>query len=65
MTSGIPSYTLNDSFTRPKPRPQIPRDFPPEQLINVILCEPTSFVPGAKYIYSNSNTVLLGWFIER
>lgn len=64
MTSGIPSYTLNDSFTKAYfANPA--ETFTPEQLINVIRNEPASFVPGAKYDYSNSNTVLLGMVIEK
>jgi D-alanyl-D-alanine carboxypeptidase len=64
MTSGIPSYTLNETFTNAyfADPTQV---WTPEQLIDVIRDEPASFEPGTKFDYSNSNTVLLGMVIEK
>lgn len=64
MTSGIPSYTLNDTFTDAYfANPE--QVWTPEQLIDVIRDEPAGFAPGEKFDYSNSNTVLLGMVIEQ
>lgn len=64
MTSGIPTYTeseaLTDSyFADPT------QVWQPQQLVDVVKDEPAMFAPGAKFYYSNTNTVLLGMVIEQ
>lgn len=64
MTSGIPSYTLNDTFTDAYfANPETV--WQPQQLVDIVKNEPASFAPGAKFDYSNTNTVLLGMVIEQ
>ncbi|WP_369046104.1 serine hydrolase domain-containing protein [Sinomonas sp. P10A9] len=64
MTSGVPSYSLDttfqhDLFTTPN------KVWTPDQLIALGLALPRQFEPGAKFDYSNTNTLLLGKVIEK
>jgi D-alanyl-D-alanine carboxypeptidase len=64
MTSGVASYTRNSRFTDVyfrKPE----TIFKPEQLLAIGLADSPSFAPGARFDYSNTNTVLLGLVIEK
>ena len=64
MTSGVASYTRNSRFTEVyfrKPE----TIFKPEQLLAIGLADSPSFAPGARFDYSNTNTVLLGLVIEK
>lgn len=64
MTSGIPSYTLTESFTDAffADPTQV---YQPQQLVDVVKGQDPFFAPGAKFDYSNTNTVLLGMVIEQ
>lgn len=60
-TSGIKDYSNADTTHNP----YIERhDFTPRQIINYFKNDPVEFKPGAKYNYSNSGYVLLGYIIE-
>lgn len=64
MTSGIPSYTADDTFVNALfADPTKPVS--PQQLVDVIRTQTAAFAPGTKFDYSNSNTVLLGVVIEQ
>ncbi|WOP18660.1 serine hydrolase domain-containing protein [Raineyella sp. LH-20] len=64
MTSGIASYTLDQAFTdKLFADPQ--RTWTPDELLAVGLALPPQFAPGAKFDYSNTNTILLGKVIEK
>lgn len=64
MTSGIPTYTAQESFlvtyfSNPE------TIFSPQQLVDFIAGQPPMFAPGTQMFYSNTNTVLLGMVIEQ
>jgi D-alanyl-D-alanine carboxypeptidase len=64
MTSGVASYTLSTKFTDTYfAKPQTV--FTPPELLAVGLAESPLFEPGARFDYSNTNTVLLGMVIEK
>jgi D-alanyl-D-alanine carboxypeptidase len=64
MTSGIPTYTESEAFTDSyfADPTQV---WQPQQLVDVVKDQPAMFEPGAKFYYSNTNTVLLGMVIEQ
>ncbi len=64
MTSGIASYSLDETFqheifTNPA------KQWNPDDLIAIGLALPRPFEPGAKFDYSNTNTLILGRLIEK
>jgi D-alanyl-D-alanine carboxypeptidase len=64
MTSGIASYTREDSFTDvlfSKPETV----WTPDQVLKIGLAVPPLFKPGTEFDYSNTNTVLIGLAIEK
>jgi D-alanyl-D-alanine carboxypeptidase len=64
MTSGVASYTLSPDFTDQYfAHPET--IFRPPQLIASGIAKSPIFTPGAKFDYSNTNTVLLGRVIEK
>jgi len=64
MTSGVASYTASTKFTDTYfAHPET--IFVPDQLIAVGIAESPIFEPGAKFNYSNTNTILLGKVIEK
>jgi D-alanyl-D-alanine carboxypeptidase len=64
MTSGIPSYTLDQEITDAYlSRPW--QDWTPEQLLDGVRTLPAEFPPGTGWQYSNSNYVALGVLIEK
>lgn len=58
QTSGIPNYLFNKQM-------QTGEDYTPEQIINFVLEKPIKFQPGKKWLYSNSNYLLLAKIIEK
>jgi D-alanyl-D-alanine carboxypeptidase len=64
MTSGIPSYTESETFTDAYfADPE--SVWQPQQLVDIVKGQAPMFAPGAKFYYSNTNTVLLGMVIEK
>ncbi len=64
MTSGIPSYTSDETFLRIYfSNPQAV--FTPQQLLAYLRGKAPDFAAGTRVSYSNSNTVALGLVIER
>jgi CubicO group peptidase (beta-lactamase class C family) len=59
-TSGMPDYTSLAGFSSLIGEPATP-----QQLIARFKDLPLNFVPGARWSYSNSNYVLLGYIVER
>lgn len=64
MTSGVPSYTLDEAWVK-KFLADPAQIWTPDQLIEVAAKLPASFAAGEKFEYSNTNTVLLGLVIEK
>lgn len=64
MTSGVASYTLSEKFTdKYFAKPEAV--FTPEEVLAVGLSLSPLFEPGARFDYSNTNTILLGLVIEK
>lgn len=64
MTSGVASYTRSTEFTDVYfSAPET--IFTPDELVAIGVSESPLFDPGAKFDYSNTNTVLLGLVIEQ
>lgn len=64
MTSGIPSYSDDETFFRlmlDKPY----RNWYPAEIVAFVYDQPLLFKPGTKWNYSNTNYLLLGMMIER
>ena len=64
MTSGVASYTRSTTFTNTYfAKPQTV--FAPQRLLEIGISKSPLFKPGAKFDYSNTNTILLGMAIEK
>lgn len=64
MRSGLFDYTTDKKWLdglRADPH----RTYTPRQLVDVAFGHPPNFKPGAKWEYSNTNTVLLGMLVEK
>ncbi|MFJ3912705.1 serine hydrolase domain-containing protein [Streptomyces vinaceus] len=64
MRSGLFDYTKDEKWLaglRADPH----RAYTPRQLVDVGFGHPANFEPGAKWEYSNTNTVLLGMLVEK
>jgi D-alanyl-D-alanine carboxypeptidase len=64
MTSGVSSYTENKAFWA-KLTDMPETVFRPEELLAYGVSESPIFEPGARFDYSNTNTILLGMVIEK
>jgi D-alanyl-D-alanine carboxypeptidase len=63
MSSGIANYSTTDEFNATLDAdPQ--KVWDPEELVAAGLAEEPAFAPGDGFLYSNTNTVLLGLIIE-
>ncbi|MFD6972788.1 serine hydrolase domain-containing protein [Streptomyces sp. NPDC059949] len=64
MRSGLYDYTSDPKFLDAlRTDPQ--RTYTPQQLLDLAFAHPANFAPGAKWEYSNTNTVLLGLVVEK
>ncbi|MFE5769619.1 serine hydrolase domain-containing protein [Streptomyces sp. NPDC056485] len=64
MRSGLFDYTTDEKWlagVRADPH----RAYTPRQLVDIGFSHPPNFEPGAKWEYSNTNTILLGMLIEK
>ncbi|MFD7082088.1 serine hydrolase domain-containing protein [Streptomyces sp. NPDC059918] len=64
MRSGLFDYTADEKWlagVRADPH----RTYTPRQLVHIGFSHPPDFKPGAKWEYSNTNTILLGMLIEK
>jgi D-alanyl-D-alanine carboxypeptidase len=61
MTSGLNSYTFSEQFSFEYITGET---FTPDHLLELGLAEPSLFAPGAEWMYSNTNTILLGKVVE-
>ncbi|MEX0832408.1 MAG: serine hydrolase domain-containing protein [Actinomycetota bacterium] len=64
MTSGLADYSQSPEFGKALTKdPDAPRTV--RELLSFALDEPPNFAPGARFEYSNTNTLLLGLVVER
>lgn len=61
MTSGVPEYTTQEWLDDYIADEQ--RTFTSEELVAYALAEPAQFAPGAKAVYTNTNTLLAGQIV--
>ncbi|MEU9148788.1 serine hydrolase domain-containing protein [Streptomyces sp. NPDC048349] len=64
MRSGLYSYTEDESWLASY-QADPHRSWTPQQLLDVAFKHPAEFRPGARWAYSNTNTVLLGLLVEK
>ena len=64
MTSGLSSYTFDEGF-QDELFSHPGRERKPEELVRIGLESPPAFDPGTEFLYSNTNTVLLGLVLQR
>ncbi|MFG2713483.1 serine hydrolase domain-containing protein [Streptomyces goshikiensis] len=64
MRSGLFNYTEDQKWLAGM-RADPHRSFTPRQLLDFSFGHPPNFKPGAKWQYSNTNTILLGMLIEK
>ncbi|MFF5448108.1 serine hydrolase domain-containing protein [Streptomyces sp. NPDC012888] len=64
MRSGLYDYTEDNGFLTAM-RDDPDRPWTPRQLLDVAFKHPANFAPGARWQYSNTNTVLLGLLVEK
>lgn len=69
MRSGLPNYTESEDFgTRVYQESPLGPDafaMTPRQIVDEAFTMPVDFAPGARWEYSNTNTVLLGMVVEK
>ncbi|MFD7560149.1 serine hydrolase domain-containing protein [Streptomyces sp. NPDC059835] len=64
MRSGLYDYTQDKTWLAAyKADPH--RSWTPKQLLDIAFAHPARFAPGARWMYSNTNTVLLGLLVEK
>jgi D-alanyl-D-alanine carboxypeptidase len=63
MTSGLFNYTASKPFQQALIA-DLARAWTPDELLSYAFEEPVNFAPGSRFEYSNTNTLLLGQFIE-
>lgn len=62
MSSGVPEYTTQAWIEDYIKDPAAP--FTTRELIDYAIAEPAQFAPGARKVYTNTNTLLLGQVVE-
>ncbi len=62
MSSGVPEYTTQAWIEDYIKDPAAP--FTTQELIDYAIAEPAQFAPGARKVYTNTNTLLLGQVVE-
>ncbi len=64
MSSGLANYSVQLDLNRLMDDDP-GRNWTPEELVAIGLAEPPAFAPGKGFLYSNTNTVLLGLIVEK
>ncbi|MFD5066005.1 serine hydrolase domain-containing protein [Streptomyces sp. NPDC058394] len=64
MRSGLYNYT-EDPRWQATFKADPPRSWTPQQLLDIAFKHPANFPPGARWEYSNTNTILLGLLVEK
>ena len=64
MRSGLGNYTTSPELSRTMDT-EPAKVHPPEELISIGLAMPPAFPPGDGFLYSNTNTALLGRIVEQ
>jgi D-alanyl-D-alanine carboxypeptidase len=64
MSSGLANYSVQLDLNRLMDD-EPGRNWTPEELVAIGLAEPPAFGPGKGFLYSNTNTVLLGLIVEK
>ena len=64
MTSGLPDYSQSKEFQK-KFSEDFARQWTTKQLLDYAFAMKPAFAPGDGYLYSNTNTVLLGEVVEK
>uniref|UniRef100_A0AAU2JPY9 Beta-lactamase family protein n=1 Tax=Streptomyces sp. NBC_00049 TaxID=2903617 RepID=A0AAU2JPY9_9ACTN len=64
MRSGLFDYTQDQRWLATL-RADPNRAYVPRQLLDIAFGHPPNFAPGAKWQYSNTNTILLGMLVEK
>ena len=59
-TAGLPDVTKYPDYMEFRQK-----EFTPQQLVDLIAAHPMDFTPGAKFVYSNSNFIVLGYVVEK
>ena len=62
-TSGVPDYTQSPAFVKhaeTKPRAYVP----PMEIISWVAKDPLAFKPDTKYVYSNTDNIVVGLMVE-
>jgi len=65
MTSGLFNYTFDDPFMASIVLSNGEKVFTPDSMLAASFKHPLNFVPGTKYEYCNTNTILLGLLITK
>ncbi|MCR8846335.1 beta-lactamase family protein [Paenibacillus sp. SC116] len=63
-TSGIASYTANETFIKDL-HSNLHKNYTTEELVRIGISSKPSFAPGTSWEYSNTNTVLAGLVIKK
>lgn len=64
MQSGLANFSANPAFGEALTSDPY-RYFPPQELLGYAFSQPMVFAPGEGFLYSNTNTVLLGLLVEK
>lgn len=64
MRSGLPNYSASPAFAEALMTDPY-RYFSPQELLDFAFSQPMAFAPGKGFLYSNTNTVLLGLVVEQ
>ena len=65
MTSGLFDYSKDPVFVEQYYQTNGEKIYSPEELVATSIKHPLNFIPGSKYEYSNTNTIILGLLIKK
>jgi len=64
MTSGYYEYSMDEYYKSEFSKNPL-KKWQPIELVNIALSHPLNFIPGTKWDYSNTNTIIAGLIIEK